>query len=122
MEFVQSCKNSTEAYLEVQRIFSSRTMRDLCKVDFEDAWYWYKQKLGNSSGFNWGMKTRKLIIKLSIVHNDRYQWSLNANFELITDVWYGFLSTEITLTFSPSLTTVQRCSTKELLRKILDES
>ena len=37
MEFVQSCKNSTEAYLEVQRIFSSRTMRDLCKVDFEDA-------------------------------------------------------------------------------------
>ena len=33
------------------------------------------------------MKMHKLIIKLSIVNNDRYQWSLNANFELITDIW-----------------------------------
>ena len=36
------------------------------------------------------MKTRKLIIKLSIVNNNRYQWSLNANFELITDIWLSF--------------------------------
>ena len=73
MEFAQRCENSTEAYLEVWKIFCYRTMRDLFKVGFEDAWCWYKQKLGNSSGLNSWMKTRKLIIKLFIVNNYRYQ-------------------------------------------------
>lgn len=53
-------ENSTEVYLEQSP--GSRTMRDLFKVDIEDASCWYKQKLGNGLGYG-GMKIHKLIIK-----------------------------------------------------------
>ena len=53
-------ENSTEVYLEQSP--GSRTMRDLFKVDMEDASCWYKQKLGNGLGCG-GMKIHKLIIK-----------------------------------------------------------